>query len=341
MPYQILLTLARYPGFPHNPDLYKKYDATLIRKDFSSEKELARAAEEVDAILTGMTIISRSSMEGMKRCRIISAIGIGYEGIDLEAATDMGIAVSNVSDYCLEEVSDHAMSLILACARKVVRLDRAVREGKWDSAEKLEIRSKIWPPMFRLRGQVLGLMGLGRIARTLIPKAQGFGLRIISHDPYISKDVAESMRVQLVSREELLRQSDFVSVHVPLTEETHNLLSLKEFRMMKPTAYVINTSRGGLIKEEDLHYALKEGLIAGAALDVTEPEPPKPDNPLMKLDNVILTAHSAHFSNQSAMELRKRAEENVFTVLAGDFPASLVNPDVRGKFKARWGLAKA
>lgn len=336
MSYQVLLTLARYPGFPHNPELYQKFNATLIRRDCSTEKELVKAAENADAILTGMTNIPRSAMEKMKKCRVISSIGIGYEGIDLEAATGFGIAVTNVPDYCLEEVSDHAMALILACARKIVRLDRAVREGKWDSSEKLEIRTKIWPPIFRLRGETLGLIGLGRIARTLVPKARGFGFNIIAYDPYIPEKVAREMQVSPISLEELLKQSDFISLHIPLTEDTKNLLGMKQFRIMKQTAYLINTSRGGLIREEELYQALKEGLLSGAALDVTEPEPPHPDNPLMTLDNVILTAHSAHFSNQSASELRKKAEENVFAVLAGDFPASLLNPAVKEKFRARW-----
>lgn len=336
MPFQILLTLARYPGFPHNPDLYLKYNATLVKKDCPTETELVKAAENADAILTGLINIPRSAMEKIKKCRIISSIGIGYEGLDLQAATDLGIAVTNVPDYCLEEVSDHAVALILACARKIVRLDRAVREGKWDSNEKLEIRSKIWPPMFRLRGQTLGLIGFGRIARTLASKVEGLGFRIIAYDPYIPEKVAQEKKVSLVSFEELLRQSDFISVHSPLTTETKNMLKMEQFRMMKPSAYLINTSRGGLVKEDELYQALKEGFLAGAALDVTDPEPPLPDNPLMKLDNVILTAHSAHFSNQSATELRKKAEENVFTILGGDFPASLLNPEVKEKFKARW-----
>lgn len=340
MSYQILLTLARYPGFPHNPELYQKFNAGLIRRDCSTEKELVRAAEHADAILTGLTNIPRSAMEKMKKCRVISAIGIGYEGIDLEAAADLGIAVTNVPDYCLEEVSDHAIALILTCARKIVRLDRAVREGKWDSNEKLEIRTKIWPPMFQLRGETLGLIGFGRIARTLVPKVSGFGFRIIAYDPYIPEKVAQEMKVSLVSLEELLHKSDFISIHIPLNRETRNLLGIRQFQMMKPAAYLINTSRGGLIKEDELYQALKEGLLAGAAMDVTEPEPPHPDNPLLELDNVILTAHSAHFSNQSAVELRKKAEENIFAVLEGDFPSGLVNPQVKEKFKARWGLPK-
>jgi len=331
-----LLTLAGYPGFPHNPDLYRKYDATLIRRSCSTEKELVKAAENADAIITALTPIPRSAMQKMKKCRVISSVGIGYEGIDVEAATELGIAVTNVPDYCLEEVSDHSAALILACARKITRLDRAVREGKWDSTEKMEIRTKIWPPMFRLRGETLGLIGFGRIARTLAPKVKGFGLRVIAYDPYVPREAADELQVSLVSLEELLRQSDFVSVHIPLTDKTRNLLGISQFHLMKPTAYLINTSRGGLVREDELCQALKEGLLAGAALDVIEPEPPLPGNPLMKLDNVILTAHSAHFSNQSAVELRKSAEENVFAVLAGNFPSSLVNPEVKGKFKSRW-----
>jgi len=255
----------------------------------------------------------------------------------VDAATERGICVTNVPDYCLEEVSDHTMALLLACARKLLPQDKAVREGKWDTLERPRIRYDIWPPMFRVRGQTLGLIGFGNVARALVPKAQGFGLRVIACSPHVGDDVVAGLGVEPVDLDRLLRESDYVSVHTALNAGTTHILGLEQFRQMKRTAYLINTARGGLIDEGALYTALSEGYIAAAGLDVMELEPPPSDNPLFKLDNVVFTAHSAHYSDASALELRRRPVEEVVRALRGELPYNLVNPEVKEKFLQRWG----
>jgi D-3-phosphoglycerate dehydrogenase len=334
--FKVVLTL-RYPGLPQDEEAYRRLDARFFKVDCSTEEDILAAAHDADVVITTMQPFTRRVIQGLSRCRLISVIGIGYEGVDVAAATARGILVSHVPDYCLEEVSDHTMALLLACARKLLPLVQAVRAGKWDSLEKLEIRQKIWPPMFRLRGQTLGIIGLGRIARALIPKARAFGLRVIVYSAHASPQEAQELGVELVSLERLLQEADFVSLHAALTPETRHLLGREEFRRMKPTAYLINTARGGLVDESALYTALSEGRIAGAALDVMDPEPPSPDNPLLKLDNVLITAHSAHYSDQSAVELRRKVDENVLAVLRGEFPPGLLNPQAKERYRARWG----
>jgi D-3-phosphoglycerate dehydrogenase len=316
---------------------YHKIGAQLVKKLCRSEDDLISIAHDADAIITGGEPYSRKVIEKLTKCRIISNIGIGYDGIDVEAATEHGIFITNVPDYCLEEMAEHTLALILACGRKLLRFNRAVREGKWDSRAPREIREKIRPPMFRLKGQTLGLIGLGRIPRTLVPKAKALGLRVIAYDPYVSKDAAAELGVEMVGFEQLLRESDFVSLHAALTKDNQHMMGLEQFKKMKRTAYLINTARGGLIDEQALNTALSEGIIAGAGLDVLDPEPPSRDNPLFKCDNVIITAHSANYSEESQAELLRRPEEEVFRVLRGEWPCCPVNPQVKERFTARWG----
>ena len=326
-----------YPGLPHDEKAYKEKGIDFIKASCKTEEEIIAATSDADAIITGLQPFGRNMIEKLSKCKLIHSIGIGYEGIDVNAATEYGICVSTPADYCLEEVSDHAMALILACARKIVRLDKAVRSGKWDSAEKREIRAKLWSPMFRLRGQTLGLIGFGNIPRTIVPKAKGFGLRIIAYDPYVPSEMGEKYGVELVELDYLFRNSDYISIHAALTPQTHHLLSLDEFKKMKPTAYVINTARGPLINEEALCTALSQGYIAGAGLDVLETESVAPDHPLLRFDNVILTAHSAHYSGFSALEIRRRPFEEMSRIIDRKWPRCLLNPQVKEKFESKWG----
>ena len=337
MGYKVV-QLLKYP-LVFDEKAYKEIGAEVVVIPCSTEDEIREASRDADAVITALQPITRKVIEGMEKCRIIQTIGIGYEGVDLDAATEKGILVSNVPDYCLEEVSDQAMALLLACARKLFPVMKAVREGKWDSIERPEIRYKIWPPMFRLRGQTLGIIGFGRIARTLVPKAKGFGMRIIAYDPYVDRKVAEEMGVELVDLDRLLEESDFVSIHALLSRETHHLIGERELRKMKKTAYIINTARGAIIDEKALIKALKEGWIAGAGLDVLEKEPPDRDNPLLFMDNVIVTAHSGHYSETAHKELLRRPGEEVLKVLKGGFPTNIVNPKAKEKYMERWGVS--
>jgi len=338
MAFKAVLTISfPYSGLPHDEEAYKKKGIDFIKILCNTEEEIVAAACDADAVITVFQHFGRNVIEKLSKCKLIHSLGIGYEGIDVKAATEYGICVSAPAGYCLEEVSDHTMALILACARKITRLDSAVKSGKWGSAEKPEIRSRIWPPMFRLKEQALGLIGFGNIPRALIPKAKGFGLRIIAFDPYVPFEIGEKYGVKLVELDYLLRNSDYVSIHAALTPETHHMLGLEEFKKMKPTAYLINTARGPVIDEKALYVAISEGYIAGAGLDVLETESVTLEHPLLKFDNVILTAHSAHYSEFSALEIRRRPFEEISRIVDKKWPRCLLNPQVKGKFVSKWG----
>jgi len=298
-----------------------------------TEEQLLSVSRDADAVISVFEAFTRSVIEQLEKCRVLTNIGVGYQNIDVKAATDCGICVVNNPEYCLEEVSDHAMALLLSLARKLPMLDKTVRDGKTGYAEVAKARGRV----FRIRGQTLGLVGLGRIPRTLVPKARGFGFRVIACDPYIPAEVAREAGVELVDFDRLLEESDYISVHAALTPENEGMFGLEQFKKMKPTAFLINTARGALVNSEALYTALTEGLIAGAGLDVTEPEPINADNPLLKLDNAIFTGHSAYFSETSTVEQRKGPVDEIARVFTGEWPFALVNPEVKEKFTRRWG----
>lgn len=299
-----------------------------------TEADIIRYGADADAVLVGATeAYTANALQSLKKCRILSRLGVGYDNIDVSAATENGIAVAYVPEATVCEVSDHAMALLLALARRILPLSKVGRTSAWSQAspELTGVRKG----MQRLSGQTLGLVGMGRIGAALVPKARAFGLRVIASDPYLGAEAAARLGVDLVELPQLLKESDFISLHAPLSSETRHLFSLDRFRSMKPTAYIINTARGALIDGEALAAALKEGLIAGAALDVTDPEPLPPDSPLIDEEKVILTAHSAYFSETSAEETRRRGVESVILALQGMWPASLVNPEVKQRTNRR------
>lgn len=335
---KVIMTAFRYPGLPRDAEAYRKLGAEFIHIPCQAEADLMAAIPGASIVITAMQPYTRSVLNQAKQLRLVSVIGIGYEGVDVEAATELGILVSNVPDYCQDEVSDHAMALILAASRKLVRVVDAVRAGHWDSLEKPKIRLGLMPPLPRLKGQTLGLVGFGRIARSIVPKAKAFGLKVIAHDPFVPREIAQELGVELVELARLLAESDFISLHAALTPQNYHLIGKDQIRKMKKNAYLINTARGGLIDEAALAEAIDQGAIAGAALDVTEPEPPKPDSPLMKSDRIILTAHTAQYSDEAIVDLRRGVEENVFSVLRGEWPRGLVNPQAKEKYARKWGL---
>jgi D-3-phosphoglycerate dehydrogenase len=316
-------------------------DVEFSKTNCTTEDEIIAAAHDADAVIAVTSLksvhnFSRKVIEGLNRCRFIMSMGIGFDGLDVEAATDHGIIAANIPDYCMDEMSDHTMALILACTRKIVKLDRVVREGVWKQEPEPEIQYNIWPTMSRLRDQTLGIIGLGRIAQTLVPKAKAFGMRIIAYDPYVDAGILDSLKVENVELDQLLAESDILSLHAPLTSGTRHMLGLEQFKKMKPGAYIVNTARGGLIDQEALYTALKDGLLAGAALDVMDPEPISPDDPLLKLENVIMTPHSAHASIPAFMTLLNRPGEEIARVLKGEWPVGLINPDAKEKYKEKW-----
>jgi D-3-phosphoglycerate dehydrogenase len=336
MSYKVVMTLFRYPGIPSSEEAYQKLGATFSHTPCNGEEEIMAATMDCDVAISAMQPYTRRVIENMQRCRLISVIGIGYEGVDIEAATERGILVANVPDYCQEEVANHAMALILACNRKLIPIVEAVRQGAWDTPEKPKIRYNIMPPLPRLSGQVLGIVGLGRIGQSLVPRAKAFGMGVIAFDPFVPDAAMEQMGVEKADMDSLLRESDYISLHTALTPQNRGMIGMEELQKMKPTAYLINTARGGLINESDLVQALKDGVLAGAALDVTDPEPPPPNSPLLQLDRLILTAHTAQYSNEAVVDLRQGVEENVFSVLRGHLPPGLLNPQAKDTYLERW-----
>ncbi|MGQ9572130.1 MAG: C-terminal binding protein [Dehalococcoidia bacterium] len=285
------------------------------------EDELIENLRDADVVLVNMAPITRRVLERLPRCRGVVRYGVGVDNVDLEAATEQGIVVAHVVDFCTEEVSNHALLLLLACAKRLLPQDRAVREGRWPRGPLLGL-----PPIF---GQTLGIVGLGYIGRALARKAQALSLEVVAYDPYVDPKLAEQGNVRLVSLRELLEQSDYVSVNAPLTGETHHLIGAKELALMKPTAVLINTARGALVDEEALVEALRAGRIAAAGLDVFEKEPLPADSPLLALDNVVLTPHSAGYSEASVKRVRVEVGKAAADVLAGRWPKQVANPGVR------------
>jgi len=279
---------------------------------------IVAAAREADALLVTYAKINAEMIREMKKCRIISRFGIGVDNVDIEAATRQGIVVTKVPDYCIDEVSDHAMALLLSLVRKIPFSSARAHAGRWEMPAVT--------PIHRLRGTVLGLVGFGRIPQLVAPKAKAFGMRVMAYDPYVPLNVMEQAGVGRLEFAELLKISDYISIHSPLLPETHHLFSDEVFRQMKPGSVIVNTSRGPVVDEAALARALDSKQLAGAALDVLEQEPPV-NSPLFGRDNVILTPHTSFYSVESLEELQTKAAEEVVRVLSGQPPRNPVNPE--------------
>ena len=289
----------------------------LVAIQAKSEDELIVEARDCNAVINQYAHVGAKTIAAMSHCRVIARYGVGYDNLDVEAATERGIAVVNVPDYCAEDVSDHALALFMACVRQVVLRDRELRKGKWN------IKGG---PIFRITGKTFGLIGYGNIPQTLHRKLAGFALaRVLTFDPFIAKEVAEAKGAELVDLETLLRESDFVSVHAPLNDRTHHMLGKEQFKRMKREAILVNTSRGGVVDTAALSEAVKDGLIRAAGLDVHEQEPVPADYALCKLDNVILTDHIGSYSEESQIELQTKAAQAIASVLTGTLPKNVVN----------------
>ena len=319
---KVVITDCDHPSVEIEKEILSEIDLEFLLAHCNTEDEVIKAAQDADGIINQYAPITRKVIESLRKCKVIARYGVGVDNIDIEAATEYGIIVANVPDYCIDEVSTHTMALILACARGITLLDSKIREKKWDFT--------LAKPLFRTKGKTLGLFGLGKIARAVAQKASGFGFKIIAYDPYISKINNE---IKLVEFPQLLSDSDFISIHTPLTGETRHSFGESELRAMKKTAYLINTARGSIVDEEALYKALKKRWIAGVALDVMEKEPPDWENLLPKLDNLIITPHVSFYSEESYVELKTKVAEAVCSVLKGKLPRAFVNPQVSKKRK--------
>jgi len=296
-------------------------DCELVATEAADEDGLIANLREVDVVLVAAAQITRRVLEGLPRCRAVVRYGIGVDNVDLEAATDCGIVVAHVLDFCTEEVSNHAIALLLALARRLLPLHRDATAGRWRQPQ-------AWT-LAPLHGQTLGIVGFGNIGRAVARKAGAFGMRLLTHDPYGEPKAAEELGARLVPLGELLAESDYVSLHTPLTPETRHLIGAAELRAMKPSAVLINTARGPVVDEAALVGALTSGGIAAAGLDVFEEEPLPVDSPLCRLENVVLTPHVASVSPEAMRRLREEVGQAAADVLRGRRPKYVANPAVR------------
>ncbi|WP_411953983.1 C-terminal binding protein [Alkalibacillus sp. S2W] len=318
---KVYVTDYNYNTFDPEHEVLDELGIELILKQCQTEDEIIEQCHDADALLNQYGPISRRVIQSLENLKVVGRYGIGFNTVDIEAATEYGVIVSNVTDYCLDEVSDHTMTLLLSSVRKVTQMNNAVKAGNWDY--------KVAKPVYRMRGNTLGLLGFGNIAQTLAQKAQVFGVNVVAYDPFVPKHVADSYDVTLVSLDELYDQSDYVSVHLPLNAQTEKLVSHDAFKQMKESAFIINTSRGGVIDEQALVQALEKGEIAGAGLDVLENEPIPDGHPFLEMDQVILNPHSAFYSVEAEAELKRKSAQNAADVLQGYLPNYIVNPDVK------------
>ncbi len=300
--------------------------ADLVALQTKKPEEFLSEAEDCDALLnTYAGPITAEAMARMPKCRIIARYGIGVDTIDLDAATRAGIIVTNNPTYCIEEVAEHTMAMALACARKVAVYDRLIRAGRWELPP--------GKPMFRMAGRTLGLVGFGNIARQVALRAAAFGMRVLFADPFVEEG-GLAIHAKKLGVPELLQESDFVSLHPPLTAQTRKMIGDDALEQMKPTAFLINCSRGPIVDTAALVRALDANRIAGCALDTTDPEPLPDPHPLRGRENVILTPHVAWYSEQALVGLQAGAPGEVRRVLCGQWPLHVVNREVRGKNRA-------
>lgn len=322
--------------------LLEPLDATVVNGMWRTEDELISNITDANAVICSGPLqpFTRQVLNALSGCRIVASLGNAYDRIDLEAASEFGIVVTNIPDYCIDEVSGRAIALMLALGHKLFRLDKTVREKQVNFVPpNRKTVTGIAYPIFRMREQTLGIVGLGRIGTATALKARGLGMRVIAYDPYVLGAVMVSRGVEPVDFGTLLRESDFISVHALLTEETRNMFGYEEFKKMKPTCYFINAARGEIVDQPALIRALQEGLIAGAGLDVTVDDPVAVDNPLLKMPNVILTGHSAWYSttSDSESEFWNKAMKQVVLALKGEWPFYAVNTEVQKKWLEKWG----
>jgi D-3-phosphoglycerate dehydrogenase len=320
MSFVVAVTDYVFPSLEPEQRVLAPLGVDLRSAQCKSEEEIITLAKDADAILNCYAKMTTRVIENLSRCKIIARYGIGVDNVDLIAATRAGILVTNVPDYCIDEVSDHALALLLTLARHIVAADRAVKAGAWDVVAHAEIH--------RLRGQTLGLLGFGKIARALASKVKPLGMKVLAYDPYVEAKLIAREEAEAVSLDRLLVEADVISIHVPLSPETRNLIGESELARMKLTALVINTSRGGIVDEQALAKALTAKRLGGAALDVLSVEPPPSDHPLRQAPNVILTPHLGFYSRESVVELQTKAAEEVARALKGEPPRSPINREV-------------
>ena len=321
--WKVVITDCDHGSIEEEKKEFGRIGVELILAQVKEEEDLIRTCKDADGLINQYALLTRRVLERLPNCKVVSRYGVGVDPVDVKAATDLGIIVANVPDYCMDEVSNQTISMILTLIRKTAFFDQKVKSGQWD------FHSGI--PIYRTRGKTLGLVGCGKIGLEVARKISNFGVKVISFDPYLQK---APEGIELTDLDTLLKESDFISIHCPLNDSTRHLIGQREFGKMEKKPILINTSRGPIIDENALIQALIKGEISGAGLDVLEKEPPDSKNPMLKMENVVLSPHVGFYSVESISELKRRTAENVSAVLLGKWPKSVVNREVMGKTRA-------
>ncbi len=330
MTKKVLITDYVWPSVEPEKAVLAAGGAEIIVAPSGDEDTLVELARDVDGILTCFAKVTERVVRAADKCVVIGRYGVGVDNIDVDTATELGIAVTYVPDYCLPEVSDHVMAMLLAWNRRIVFFDRATKTKGW-GAEGLGMR------IMRLEGKKLGIVGFGRIGRAVADRARAFGLQVLVADPFVTAEAAQNAGAVKMELLELLAESEFVTLHSPLIPQTQGMIGTNEFAQMRSDAFLINAARGGLIDEDALHTALTSGQIAGAGLDVLVDLDPPIDNRISQLENVIITPHTAFFSQEAVLELEERAAGEVVSVFQGKMPDNLVNPAVLDHSRTKIG----
>jgi len=317
--FKVVITDAEYPSINNEKKVLSKLNVELIKFQCKTDEEIIRNCRDADGILNQYAKITSKVIEKLDNVKIITRYGIGVDNIDLDAATKKGIFVANVI-YDISDVADHTITLMLSLIRKLILIEKSIKKLEWDW--------KNFHPIARIKGKTVGIIGLGKVGRQVAKRIKAFDVNILACDPYIQADVFKKYKATRVNYETLLEQSDIVTLHVPLNNETKHMISTNQLNKMKKTAILINCARGGIIDEKALYKSLKEKKIAGAGLDVLEQEPIKKDNPFLSLDNVIITPHMGWYSEEAVDEVQRIAAEQVLQCLQGKVPVNLVNKDV-------------
>jgi len=318
--FRVVITDCDHGSVEEETEEFRGMGAELILAEARKEEDLIQVCKEADGLINQYALLTRKVLENLPKCKVVARYGVGVDSVDLKAATDLGIIVANVPDYCVDEVASHTVAMVLTLARKTAFFDRKVKSNQWDFRQGM--------PIDRIQGKTLGLIGCGRIGFEVAKRISAFGVRVLAFDPYIQR---AGKGIELTDLETILRRSDFISIHCPLDESTRHLIAEKEFQQMEKKPLLINTSRGPIVKEKALIQALKEGQISGAGLDVLETEPPDSGNPMLKMENVIFSPHVGFYSEESISELKRRTAKNVADVLKGRKPSSVVNREVMGR----------
>jgi D-3-phosphoglycerate dehydrogenase / 2-oxoglutarate reductase len=313
----VAVTDSVFPNLEPAKQALSELHAQVKLADAPTPEAILAVAREADGLLVTYAKVPAQIIEQLARCKIIARFGIGVDNVDIDAATRAGIIVTNVPEYCEDEVSDHAMAMLLTLIRKIPFANKRAHAGKWEMTAVI--------PIHRLRGRVLGLVGFGKIPKLVATKAQAFGLQVQTYDPYLTAETTAKFNVKLVTLPELLSTSDYISVHTPLTPETNRMFNADAFRQMKRGALLVNTARGPLVDVEALVDALEARQLAGAALDVLPQEPPAPGLRLLGRDDVILTPHTGFYSEESMVDLQTKAAQQVALVLSGKEPRYPIN----------------